>query len=162
MVKRIIGSLVLTLCVCTMASAQNDGDFYDGYKKFLDREHVGYQIDEDGDLVFKFQGGNFFISRSADDPNYLQLNMPGIYSFPEEEMEEGDRLALLLKVMEAINEVNANTKVVKAYLVNDKSVWLTTETFMDESPELGDFFFRLLDSLHGGRQRFSNAMNNLN
>jgi hypothetical protein len=82
--------------------------------------------------------------------------MPGVYTIPEQEDGSADMM-VLFNVMSALNAVNSETKVVKGYVTHN-SVWLTAEIYLDGSPELGDFFFRMLDVLHSARQRFYRDM----
>lgn len=73
--------------------------------------------------------------------------MPGIYN------TENNRGL----VLESMNEINTKKKAVKAVLMED-SVWLNIEMFIDSTPDLEDFFLRLLDILHASRINFYQAI----
>lgn len=70
--------------------------------------------------------------------------MPSIYTL------EGNRT----KVLEAINTVTRDLKVIKAFLVEDH-LWLAVEMFIDSSPELEDFFPRCMGLLKAGREKIA-------
>ena len=59
-----------------------------------------------------------------------------------------------MKVLEAINAVARDLKVIKAFLVEDR-LWLTVELFIDSTPELEDFFPRCMGLLKAGREKIA-------
>ncbi|MFI3281566.1 MAG: hypothetical protein R3Y44_06320 [Rikenellaceae bacterium] len=116
------------------------------FKEFLQKENFRFEESSYG-LHFSYQGANFAIANNEKDPLYLQLVMPGIYEVNNDK----------IKVFEAMNRINGDKKAVKAFLVED-SVWMNIEMFIDSTPDLGDFFFRILDILHNARQSFYSNM----
>jgi len=118
------------------------------YKNYLTSQGIPFREESFG-LAFKYQGGNFIIADNNSDKQYFQLLMPGIYDVPP--MEKG-------KVLEVINAINQELKCVKATLVGGTSVWLATEIFIDNTPDIEDFFDRLLQILHSARMKFSFLM----
>ncbi len=152
--KKLVIFLLFMGFATSAFAKENKEDSYGVYKKFFDKEGIAWEIDSDEDLTFRYQGGNFFISKSVREPRYLQLNMPNIYN-----VQEGEEF----KVLRALNAINTGTKAVKGSLMNidttNPRVWLTIEMFLDEDPELGDFFYRLLDLLHGARHEFAAQLN---
>ncbi len=113
-------------------------------KEYLATEGYRYQVDEDGDINFKFEGVSLFYTADDDDPYYFRLIMPNIYQL------ENNRE----KVLEAINTVTRDIKVMKAFLVEDR-LWLSLEIFIDSTPELEDFFPRCMNVLKTGRERIA-------
>ena len=110
-------------------------------KQWLFNEGYKSEIDSDGDLVFKYQGATLVCPASADDPLYLQIVMPCIYT-----IENGERT----KVLEAIDALCRERKCIKAFTVGE-NVFLTLEMMMDSSPEVDDFFERCCTMLVQGR-----------
>lgn len=113
-------------------------------KEFLSNEGYRFDVDGDGDIHFKYEGVNLYFTVDKDDQNYFRLIMPNIYQL------EGNRV----KVLEAINTVARDLKVIKAFLVEDR-LWLTVELFIDSTPELEDFFPRCMGLLKAGRDKIA-------
>lgn len=116
-------------------------------KEYLSSQGFRYEIDEDGDIRFKYEGTNLFFTVDNKDPYFFRLIMPGIYQL------EGNKE----KVLEAINTVTRNIKVLKAFLVDDY-LWLAVEIFIDSTPELDDFFPRCVEILKTGRREIARAI----
>ncbi len=113
-------------------------------KEYLASEGYRYNIDDDGDIHFKYEGIDLFFTVNTDDQSYFRLIMPAIYKL-EDNRE---------KVLEAINTVTRDLKVLKAFLVEDY-LWLSVELFIDSSPELGDFFPRCMGLFKAGREKMA-------
>lgn len=113
-------------------------------EEYLSSEGFRHEMDNDGDIHFKYQGLNFYCRNHEGDESYFQIIMPNIYDV------QGDRV----KVLEATNKVTRDTKVLKAFLVQD-SLWLSVEMFVDSNPIVGDFFFRCMDILCEGRKQIA-------
>jgi hypothetical protein len=115
------------------------------YKKWL-REN-GYKFDVlPFGIGFKHQGANLIIPDNEEDELFLQIIMPGIYSANNASERE--------RAYKVCNELTREVKCLKAFLADENLVWLSTEIFIDNTPELDDFMDRLLDILHQGRNRF--------
>ena len=113
-------------------------------KTWLSNEGFRYEIDEDGDLKFRYQGANLWVMQDPNDALFLRIAMPYIYEV------DNDRA----KVLEAINGVNAEMKVVKGFVLENGGVWLSKEMYIDSSPDIEDFLERCLDILLAGQRRF--------
>lgn len=107
------------------------------YKDWLNSHGVQFRELPFG-IAFQYQGGGFLIANNEDDKLYLQLIMPNIYEAPLSKRE---------KVMTVTNNLNREIKCLKATLQEDGQVWLATETFIDRTPDIDDFFDRLLQIL---------------
>ncbi len=105
-------------------------------KEWLSSEGYRYEMDEDGDLHFKFQGKHMFFTSDEKDDLYFRILLPNIYEV------KGNRD----KVLEACNTISRDLKVVKAFIVDD-SVFLSIEMFVDSTPEIGDYFERCCEIL---------------
>lgn len=113
-------------------------------KQFLSNEGYKFDVDSDGDIHFKYEGINLYFTVDNNDQRYFRLIMPNIYQL------EGNRT----KVLEAINTVARDLKVIKAYLIEDR-LWLAVELFIDSTPELEDFFPRCMGLLKAGREKIA-------
>ena len=120
-------------------------------KDWLSSEGYKCEIDEDGDLKFKYQGATLWVMADAKDPLFLRVSMPYIYEV------DGDRE----KVVNALNVVNADMKVAKGFVLDNGAVWVAVEMYIDASPELEDFFERCLNILIAAREKFYNAYKEL-
>lgn len=113
-------------------------------KQYLSSEGFRYDVDEDGDIHFRYEGVNLFFTVDRDDQSFFRLIMPNIYNL------EGNRT----KVLEAISATNRDLKVLKAFLVEDQ-LWLAVEMFIDSSPDLEGFFSRCMGLLKAGREKIA-------
>ena len=107
------------------------------------------QYDERGNIEFKYQMRNFLFFVNDDDAQFFQLTMPSIF-----EVTDDNRLAAL----EAMNQINDNTKVIKLTVTKSGYVWESTEIMLDSTPELDDVFPRLLNILLNTQQKFYDLM----
>ncbi len=112
--------------------------------EYLKSQGLMPRIDEDNDIVFKYQMLNFIFFNNDDDEQYFRLALPGIFDVTDENRAT---------VLEAINEVNRVMKVAKT-LVPRNSVWIYAEMLMDSTPVLDDMVPRLLNILMSARQEF--------
>ena len=105
--------------------------------------------EEEYGLVFKCEGLNFIFFYDEDDDQYFRLMMPGIFDVTEENFP-----AVLL----AMNNVNSEMKVVKAYTPERDSVWLGFEGLVDSTPVLSDFVPRGIKMLRAAQRKFYEAI----
>ena len=124
----------------------------DIYKNWLSENGVKYE-EKDYGLTFKYQGGYFIIGNNSKDSQYFNIVMPGIFDFGD------DPDVPRIKVLEALNKINADYKVVKA-VCDQEDCWLTTEIFIDSTPDVEDYFERLLNILHQSRMEFFQILRN--
>lgn len=105
------------------------------YAAILKAEGFEPTIDNDGDVIFKFEGGNYIFILDKDDPQYLRLCYP---SFLKTTSDQHRRI-----VLDAMNEVNANVKVGKVFLVEDRC-WAVTENLIPDPSFLASTLTRYL------------------
>lgn len=115
---------------------------------YLKEQGLIPKYNENGNIAFKYQMRNFLYFCFDDDAAFFNLTLPCIFNVTDD-----NRMA----VLEAINEVNENTKVVKLTIANN-SVWCATEIIMDSTPELDNLFPRLLNILLTSREKFYKAI----
>ncbi len=105
--------------------------------------------EEDFGLAFKCEGKTFIFFYDDDDDQYFRLMMPGIFDVTEENCAD---------VLVAMNKVNSDVKVVKAYTPVPDSVWLGFEVLVDSTPVLDDFVPRGIGMLRAAQQSFYEAI----
>lgn len=126
-------------------------DIFDLYKRWFSENGIIYNIDEDGDLHFRYQMCNFYIINPHDDKQFLQVMLPNIWSI-EDEKERTDAL-------QVANMLNMKRKALKVFITSTNTV-LTVEMFIDNTPDVEDFMERVLDLLIQGRTLFAQEMRN--
>ena len=112
--------------------------------EYLKSQGLMPKIDEDNDIIFKYQMLTFIYFNNDDDEQFFRLALPGIFDVTDENR---------VTVLEAINETNKRMKVAKAYIPRD-DVWVAAEIMMDSTPVLDDMVPRLLGILTGARREF--------
>lgn len=121
------------------------------YVTYLTEEGYTPQVDSDGHIVFEFDGGTYYISVYADDPEYFRLIYPNFW--PINSPVERARAYI------AADRVNRECKLVKVYLESQgKQVSAEIEEFFDHSDRLRLMFRRALQSLRYGVQQFADRM----
>jgi hypothetical protein len=125
---------------------------FEVYEQWFKNVGIIYNIDEDGDLHFKYQTCNFYILNPKNDTNFLHIILPNIWSIDSEEER-----ANALKVA---NELNMNRKALKVFITESNTI-LTVEMFIDSTPDVEDFMERILDILISGRTLFAQKMHEL-
>lgn len=104
-------------------------------------------------IAFKSEGFNFLFFKDDEDEQYFRLMMPAIFEVTEDNED---------MVLQAMNDVNSNIKVVKLYTMDmqdedekkNTSVWVAFEILADTTPEMGDIVPRAITLLKGGRIAF--------
>ena len=100
--------------------------------------------EEDFGFFFRYQMLSFLIHWDEDDELFLRISLPSIFSADENNRPD---------VLEAMNQVNLDRKVVKCVLAND-SVWVAAEQLLDSSPNFEDIIPRTLGMLLQAREAF--------
>lgn len=107
--------------------------------EFLRSQGFKYELDEDGDLYFKYQMRNFLYYANDDDQGFFQMAMPAIFDVTEDNREA---------VLEAVNSVTASIKVAKAVILGEQ-VLLFAELLLDSTPVYDDIVPRVLAHIAG-------------
>jgi hypothetical protein len=117
---------------------------------YLRNEGYVPQLDEAGNVLFKFEGKLFIVTTDDNDLQFLRVVMP---NFWEIESEQEKRLA-----MEVTNQVNERIKVSKVVVNRNNHVWAMAEQFIDSTPNLEDFFKRTIRVLKAAADEFAQRM----
>lgn len=102
-------------------------------------------------FYFKYQMLSFLIHWDENDARFLQILLPSIFSVDENNRED---------VLETINKINIERKVVKCLLIND-SVSIVAEQLLDTTPNYQDIIPRTLGMLRQARDGFYENLSNL-
>jgi hypothetical protein len=123
------------------------------YRDFLTSEGYQPEVDTDGDLHFKHEGGNYWITVEEDDPYFVRVLFPNFWSIDSDE----ERTRALM----AADHANHQCKVAKVSSTSaHDNMMASFEAFFDKDhPE--DFrpvFRRALSSLQYAVNTFREHM----
>lgn len=123
------------------------------YIDFLKKEGFAPQIDEDGDILFKFEGYSYYIQVNDDDEQFFRIMLTNIWpiSGPEE----------MNRVLIATDYSNSTSKTAKIFVVRN-DVWITAELLIENPDSYQKVFMRALRLIQGGRNNFELKMSELN
>lgn len=119
------------------------------YMDILTEEGFRPNLDKDGDVVFKFEGGNYCIFAEESDLQYFRLTYPAFWS-----IESAQERALML---ESAASVNAQMKVTKIYPVQDDT-WAAIELYMVKVEDFRHILNRSLNNLQESVRKFNDLM----
>ncbi|NYE61648.1 hypothetical protein FHW58_002855 [Duganella sp. 1224] len=85
--------------------------------------HDGFQaeLDDDGDLAFRYEGKHYALCFDADDPMFTKLILPNVW--------EIDSQTEYQRALAAADYLNRRLKLLKAYTMRDQ-LWLSVEMWM--------------------------------
>lgn len=135
--KRIVFVIAMLCAIAVNGKAQNLSSLSKAARLayvFLQNDGYKPSIDEDEDVVFKAQGYNFYISNDRNDETYLRIVMPTIKNIGDD-----PEVTELLAALATCNEITRDKKLVKAYINDDGKVSLSAETYIGNSPDIGEF-----------------------
>ena len=118
----------------------------DVYKSWLDKYGIKYEETPDY-LAFYHQDVRFIIGNNADDPQFFNIIMPRVFVFAQNPKVPRGR------VLEALNKVNHDFKVVKG-ICDDEECWFTTEMFIASGTNIDEYSERLVYILFQSFLRF--------
>ncbi|HEY8378038.1 MAG TPA: hypothetical protein VIK91_16185 [Nannocystis sp.] len=122
------------------------------YAEFLRAEGYRPVIDDAGDLVFRCDGGFYFVTIDDDDPHYFRLVFPNFWGLESEAERHRARIAAA--------EVTAEFKAVKVYPQHD-DMQAAVELFLPVRLDQNAFRLvldRCLGALKSAVRRFSELM----
>jgi hypothetical protein len=125
------------------------------YLEFLREEGFRPDVDDDGDIAFKFEGRRFYIVISENDPSYFHLLFPNVWKI--ESAEE------LSQALLHANDVSRSMKVVKLH-VNAQRTYINAaaEMLYSEIAHLQPHFLRTLSMLQSAAREFADSMRKSN
>ncbi len=116
---------------------------------FLHNEGYVPNIDKDGDIVFKYEGGTYLIVLDDDDQEFFRLIFPSFWTLESPaERARAEHAAL---------KVTAQTKVAKVYLTHDNT-WAAVELFYTSIEHVIPIFYRSMRALRSIVKSFADEM----
>jgi len=124
------------------------------YMQYLRSEGYVPSLDKDNDILFKLDGYNFYIIIGKNDPSFLILLKPNIWSIDS----ESERV----QAANAVAYANRATKVAKAYISGSTNQWvsLSAELYVDDPNQFGLLFKRLIRMINKAGSEFEGQMRN--
>lgn len=119
------------------------------YMEFLQAEGFLPRIDADGDVAFKFEGGNYVIMIADNDAEYFRLAYPGFWAIENEEER--------LRVHQSALQASIDIKVTKVYPVGNDT-WAAVEMFCNPPEHFKTVFMRSLRAIKAGVESFRKHM----
>jgi hypothetical protein len=122
------------------------------YMNYLRGEGYVPDIDEDGDVRFKYEGGIYYIIVQENDLENIRILYPNFWEIESEEE--------LFKAYSVISYVNRTTKVAKIFLNRaEDDVSIIGETLLNRPEDFKNFFKRILNAIRSARTDFRDGMN---
>lgn len=119
------------------------------FQEWLRNNGYRFEVNQVG-ITFKHQGDTFIIADNSGDEQFLQIIMPMVCRLNDFDEKQN--------AFDACNKLTSSIKCLKAFVIDGDSVWLSTEIFIDHTPELDDFMERLLDILQEGRMKLKKML----
>lgn len=117
------------------------------YVSYLGEEGYKAQVDDDGDIYFRFEGRNYYIVVDKKDDMFFRILYNGFWA-----IENGVELA---RAAVAADYVNRTCKVAKMYLhANGENVSASVELFLDRPESFRYVFQRSMSALRYAVNQF--------
>jgi hypothetical protein len=122
------------------------------YLDYLKDEGYKGEVDEDGDISFKYEGGAYWIFVDAEDEKYYCVAFPCFWKLETEEEK--------MKALLVANSVNGQYKCGKVFLVGEnEDVTAQIDLFLTDINDFKIFFRRTLGILQEMVKDFVDEMN---
>lgn len=121
------------------------------YYDYLVQEGYRPRFDGDGDIEFKAEGFYFCWFAVEDDPNYIYLAAPNIWSIEENDSTERTRL------LEQAMEMQMTYKGLKIVVLKE-TVWASYQGFLPEEVDFSGILPRIMDLLLTAIRSFHRKM----
>jgi len=118
-------------------------------KSQLEEEGFRPTIDSDGDVVFKFEGGVYFIAVDENDEMYVRIAFPNFWKVESKDEEK--------KGIRCAHDATKRVKGAKIFLSQD-DFWGTVELFLPSENDLNRVLVRSLEAIQGAVRVFVNGM----
>ncbi|MDR0569166.1 MAG: hypothetical protein LBG87_08175 [Spirochaetaceae bacterium] len=120
------------------------------YSGYLQSEGFSPAVDSDGDVSFKYQGGNYYISVDEKDQAFFQLVLPNIWKIESHSERNDAALAASL--------LSERKKIVKVYVTDWDNVMISAELLLPSPSDFSLFFYRLLELIANTQREFYEKM----
>lgn len=115
------------------------------YTEYLKSEGYPVELDDDGDVLFKFEGNTYFIQIDPEDTDFFRIVLPNFWPVKDDNERQ--------KVLEAVNYANAESKTSKVFIVRN-NVWASIELFVADPEDFKTIFKRSMSALQYGVYNF--------
>jgi hypothetical protein len=121
------------------------------YTNYLKAEGFSASLDEDGDVVFKYEGGNYYISVDESDLEFFSLYYPNFWELESDSEKAQAKTAALM--------VTNTTKIAKVFFTrNETQVSINAETLLTAPSDFKQVFKRMLSVIAAARGKFITEM----
>ena len=114
----------------------------DFYLDVIREEGYKGEVDNDGDIHFKFEGMSYFIMVREDDETYYSILFPRFWNLESQDEK--------MKALIVCNSLNSQYKCGKLFAVGElESVSASIQLFLNDINDFKKFFSRILGILKG-------------
>jgi hypothetical protein len=124
-------------------------DLQEMYLNYLKVEGYVPELDEDGDISFKYEGKHLYINVDEDDQEYFRIMFPNFWSIESPEERS--------KAYKAASFTTGAVKVAKTYVANDNMI-IAAEVFLKDPSDFKGLFHRLLNTITRSLATFQEKM----
>ncbi len=107
------------------------------------------ELDEEGDVWFRFEGGTYYIQLTKSDETYLRLVFPSFWKIDDEPERR--------RALYAANQANAQIKIAKVYLLHNVCS-VDADHLINDVNDLEERLPRSLRAIQEGVRVFRDAM----
>ena len=130
--------------------AQTKSELQQMYTDYLREQGYTPSVD-DGDVIFKVEGGNYYISVDEGDLAFFRIVYPGFWKIESE--------AERIKASAVIMSVNRTTKLAKVYIESWDNTYVEASVFLNTPEDFKRHFSRMLNTIQLARRKFVAGMN---
>jgi len=116
----------------------------------LKEEGFAAHLDDDGDVVLKYEGLSYIYIFEDDDGRYIRCVLPNIWNL------ESD--AEIEKAYKACSYASREIKVAKAYVTKKNNVWIAAEMFFPDIKSLLPILMRPVSAVQSCANKFAEFM----
>jgi len=120
------------------------------YVDFLKQEGYVPDVNSDGNVEFKYEGGRYLIVIDPKDKNFFALVFPGFWKVEGDEQRQ--------KALAAANQASMGTKVAKVFVGKTTAI-ASFEGFLKEPSDFATVFKRAIAGLRLAVKTFADEMN---
>ena len=104
------------------------------FKNYLLTNNIAIQNEDETTISFKNDDLYYLFIIYKDDPFYFRIILPNILQVTDDNKD---------KIKQLVNDINLKFKVAKAFIVDDKNVWISVEQFVYTIDKIDDLFNRI-------------------
>lgn len=104
------------------------------FKNYLLTNNIAIQNEDETTISFKKDDLYYLFIIYKDAPFYFRIILPNILQVTDDNKD---------KIKQLVNDINLKFKVAKAFIVDDKNVWISVEQFAYTIDKIDDLFNRI-------------------